>query len=152
MIDYNKPAMALDLEEQFRPVIVDSIVLSAINRPIFNLHDFEGGKPFHKAKENISNKSSQQRSAMNSNLVLTEKQGILPGNKASNNNESCPIYLTAAARKRFIDLYETRVNEQVTYSQNEERTSYRRIFELQAYAMARMILGETESYLPFVIR
>ncbi len=151
VIDYNKPAMALDLEEQFRPVIVDSIVLSAINRPIFNLHDFEVGKPFHKERENTSDTSSLHEARNNSNLALLEKKQGLPDKKI-NNNGPCPIYLTAAARKRFIDLYETRVNEQVTYSQNEEKTSYRRIFELQAYAMARMILGETDRYQPFVIR
>jgi CRISPR-associated protein Cas1 len=29
-IDYGRPSMALDLEEEFRPIIVDSIVLLAV--------------------------------------------------------------------------------------------------------------------------
>lgn len=40
-IDYGKPAMALDLEEEFRPILVDSIVLMAVNRSLFRLGDFE---------------------------------------------------------------------------------------------------------------
>jgi CRISPR-associated protein Cas1 len=38
---YGKPALALDLVEELRPVIVDSIVLTVINNRILKEHDFE---------------------------------------------------------------------------------------------------------------
>ncbi|UOF92506.1 CRISPR-associated endonuclease Cas1 [Fodinisporobacter ferrooxydans] len=38
---YGRPALALDLMEEFRPVIVDSIVLRAINQRILAADDFE---------------------------------------------------------------------------------------------------------------
>jgi CRISPR-associated protein Cas1 len=37
---YGRPALALDLMEEFRPLIVDSIVLSAVNTGAVNRHDF----------------------------------------------------------------------------------------------------------------
>lgn len=37
---YGRPALALDLMEEFRPLIVDSIVLSAINTGAIRIHDF----------------------------------------------------------------------------------------------------------------
>ncbi len=40
---YGRPALALDLMEEFRPVIVDSLVLSFINRRMAEPEDFEIG-------------------------------------------------------------------------------------------------------------
>ena len=37
---YGRPSLALDLMEEFRPLIVDSIVLNAINRRLLTLDDF----------------------------------------------------------------------------------------------------------------
>lgn len=121
-LGYGKPSMALDLEEEFRPLIVDSIVLMAVNRPLFALGDFETGSP--------------------------RKQK----NADSQNQPKTPILLHEQARKRFITLYETRINEQIYYPPLGERTSYRRIFSLQAYQMARVILGEEPGYTPLMVR
>ena len=136
-IDYNKPAMALDLEEEFRPIIVDSIVLAAANRPLFGLRDFEIGQPYRRNEDDDDQDTTSNRS----------EQTTSPQNQ-----ESRPIYLKEAARKRFISLYEARVNELIQYPAAGEQTSYRRIFELQAYLMARVILGETDRYVPFMVR
>jgi len=38
---YNKPALALDLMEEFRAIIADSVVLTLINKRILTLDDFE---------------------------------------------------------------------------------------------------------------
>lgn len=138
-VDYNKPAMALDLEEELRPVVVDSIVLTAINRPIFRLGDFEAGTPRPRGEDD-----DEEENAPGALAAPAQKQrGEAPAR---------PIYLKEAARKRFISLYEARVNEQIFYPPTGEQTSYRRIFELQAYAMARVILGESPHYLPFTVR
>lgn len=121
-IDYGKPSMALDLEEEFRPLIVDSIILYCINQPIFGLSDFETGPSIQDSE------GEDQQAPVR------------------------PVLLKQVARKRFISLYETRLNEQVFYQPSGEQTSYRRVLELQAYQMARMILGELETYQPLLIR
>lgn len=121
-IDYGKPSMALDLEEEFRPIIVDSIVLMAVNRPMLDLSDFEVGKP-----------RSQNK----------------PEGDAS---PRIPVLMCEDARIRFINLYESRINEQIYYPPSAESTTYRRIFELQAYQMARLILGEIPEYHPLMVR
>lgn len=123
-IDYGKPSMALDLEEEFRPVIVDSIVLTAVNRPLFGLRDFEPGK----ASEDTERLEEERKRSIR------------------------PIYLKEEARKRFINLYETRINEQIYYPPTGEQTTYRRIFQLQAYQMVKVILGEADRYTPLMVR
>ncbi len=141
VIDYNKPAMALDLEEIFRAVIVDSIVLTAINRPYFSLRDFEIGKPIKDTDEDDLPAES-----------VPASRGQPAPAKIMAAPPIRPIYMKDAARRRFIDLYESRVNESVLYPATGERTTYRRIFELQAYAVAKVILGEAERLVPFTIR
>ena len=143
-IDYNKPAMALDLEEEFRPIVVNSIVLTAINRPIFGLRDFEVGQPWKSGEDDDEDASHA--------LVPVSKMGQSKPDGTEEKVPIRPIYLKEAARKRFISMYETRVNEQITYPATNEQISYRRIFELQAYAMARVILGEAQNYTPFMVR
>lgn len=39
---YGRPALALDLMEEFRPILVDSLVLAVINREMIGPEDFEG--------------------------------------------------------------------------------------------------------------
>lgn len=131
-VDYNKPAMALDLEEEFRPIVADSVVLTAVNRPFFRLNDFELGQPWKHSEEEEVPGPGQQPAA------------VQPAPR--------PIHLKEAARKRFIDMYEKRVNEQILYPPTGEQTSYRRIFELQAYAMSRVVLGDLKQYQPFTVR
>ena len=123
-IDYGKPSMALDLEEEFRPLIVDSIVLFAVNQPLLGLADFEFGQPRQVEAVEGQNQAAPTR----------------------------PVLLREDARKRFITLYEARLNEQIYHPLADEQTTYRRVLEMQAYQMARLILGEIEAYTPFTVR
>lgn len=41
---YGRPALALDLVEEFRPLIVDSLVLTLVNKRMLDEHDFEEGE------------------------------------------------------------------------------------------------------------
>ncbi|MFQ5578541.1 MAG: CRISPR-associated endonuclease Cas1 [Anaerolineae bacterium] len=42
---YGRPALALDLMEEFRPVIVDSVVLTLVNKCMATAKDFEPARP-----------------------------------------------------------------------------------------------------------
>lgn len=44
-VDYGRPSLALDLEEPFRPVIVDSLVLQLVNRKTLQAEHFITPKP-----------------------------------------------------------------------------------------------------------
>jgi CRISPR-associated protein Cas1 len=41
---YGRPALALDLMEEFRPIIVDSVVLTLVNKRMLSEEDFEAGR------------------------------------------------------------------------------------------------------------
>ena len=105
---FGRPALPLDLMEGFRPLIVDSAVLSAINTGMVTPDDF---------------------------LRVGES-----------------VTLTARGRKRFLRAYEQRMDTLVTHPLFGYRVSYRRVLEIQARLLARVVAGELPEYPGFETR
>jgi len=107
VLDYNRPSLALDLEEEFRPIIVDSLVLALVNSKAITASDFEAG-----------------------------------------DEPARPVLLNEPARRLYLRRYAERLETQVRYPATGERTSYRRLLELQTRALARALDG-SQPYSPF---
>jgi CRISPR-associated protein Cas1 len=105
---YGRPALALDLMEEFRPLIVDSLVLTILNKGMVEDGDFK------------------------------EKFG--------------GVYLEEEGRDTFFKAYAGRVKTEIVHPVFEYRVSYRRIFEIQARFLAKVLTGEIDEYAPFVVR
>jgi CRISPR-associated protein Cas1 len=105
---YGRPALALDLMEEFRPVIVDSLALSMLNKGMIVDKDFK------------------------------EKFG--------------GVYLEENGREAFFKAYAARVQTEIVHPVFEYRVTYRRIFEVQARFLAKVLTGEIDGYVPFVVR
>jgi CRISPR-associated protein Cas1 len=103
-----RPALALDLMEEFRPIVADSAVLWAVNNQVVQADDFVV-------------------SAVGTNLK-------------------------PAGRKRFIEAFERRLDELVTHPTFGTRLSYRRVLEVQARLLIKVLLGELPAYPGFVVR
>jgi CRISPR-associated protein Cas1 len=105
---FGRPALALDLMEEFRPLVADSAVLTAVNNRMVGLGDF-----------------------------------VRVGNA---------VALTAAGRKALIRAYEQRMDTLVTHPVFGYRVNYRRILEVQARMLARVVAGEIAVYQGFETR
>lgn len=105
---HGRPALALDLMEPFRPLVVDSAVLSAVNT-----------------------------------RMVTAKDFVSAGRAVS---------MTARGRKGFLRAYEGRMDTLVTHPQFDYRVSYRRLLEIQARLLGKLIEGELSEYPVFVTR
>jgi CRISPR-associated protein Cas1 len=105
---FGRPALPLDLMEGFRPLVVDSAVLSAINTRMVTPDDFV------RVGESVT--------------------------------------LTARGRKRFLQAYEQRMDAMVTHPLFGYRMSYRRVLEIQARLLARVVTGELREYPGFETR
>lgn len=62
------------------------------------------------------------------------------------------VYLSDAGRKSFVGAYERRLNEAVTHPLFGYRISYRRVLELEARIIARVLTGELTDIAPLVTR
>ncbi|MBA2319853.1 MAG: CRISPR-associated endonuclease Cas1 [Deltaproteobacteria bacterium] len=105
---YGRPALACDLMEEFRPVIADSAVLTAVNTGAVTAESF-----------------------------IVSKVGCS---------------LTDAGRRAFIRTFEKRLGDVATHSTFGTRLSYRRILEVQARLLGRVLLGELVRYPEYRIR
>lgn len=110
-LGYNRPALALDLMEEFRPLIADSIVLNLVRDQRITLQDFQ-----------------------------------------TTNTKELPVRMTEEAMYTVITAYEQRLQEEMYHPLANGQTHYRRIFELQARQMVRVIQGEADHYPPMTIR
>lgn len=105
---YGRPALALDLMEEMRPLLGDSAVITALNTGVVTAEDFLLG--------------------------------------------ATGCALKAPGRKRFIESYERRMDQLVTHPIFGYRVSYRRILEVQARLLSRVLLGEIPEYPAFRTR
>ncbi len=105
---YGRPALALDLMEEFRPLIADSVTITLFN-----------------------------------NGELTENDFIFRG---------LGISLNQKGKKTVIAGYERRMTTEVTHPIFGYKVSYRRILEVQARLLARVVQGEIQEYPPFCTR
>ena len=105
---YGRPALALDLMEEFRPLVADSVAIGLINNGELRPSDFiaRGGA----------------------------------------------VALTDAGRKRVIEAFERRLDALVIHPRFGYAISYRRIFEVQARLLGRLLSGEIDQYPAFTTR
>lgn len=105
---HGRPALALDLMEEFRPLVADSVVVSTINNGVYGPSDFV---------ERVTG-----------------------------------VSLTRTGRAKIISAYERRLDELITHPNLGTRLSYRRVIEVQARLLGKVVLGELSSYPAFKVR
>lgn len=105
---FGRPALALDMMEPFRPLVSDSIVITAVNNGEISRKDFSVTK------------------------------------------FGCS--LSKEGRKRFIEIYERRMAQEITHPIFGYRISYRRLFEVQARLLGRFLFEEIPEYPCFLTR
>ncbi len=125
---YGRPSMVLDMMEEFRPIVVDSLVLRLINRRQLTLADF--GPPEREVEFSLEGE------------VLKEE--------LSDTRDA--IYLQGSGRKVFVTSFFARLRERIFYEPTGSRLDIRQIMRQQVYMMARVVRGEQESYQPFTTR
>ncbi len=103
-----RPALALDMMEPFRPLVADSAVLTAFNNGSLKAKDF-----------------------------LVHPTGVTLGK---------------AGKKRLVQTFERRMDELATHPVFRTRLSMRRIFEVQARLLVRVLHGEISELPQYVVR
>ncbi len=112
--DYNRPSLSLDLMEEFRPLLVDSLVLRCCADGRITHDDFAAGE-----------------------------------------EDSVPIILSDAGKRRFIAAFEERMRTEASHPNGADgrpgKVSYLRCLDLQARQLARCVRSG-DMYQPFTAR
>lgn len=125
-VEYGRPSLVLDLMEEFRPVLVDSLVLQVINKRIIRSTDFY--RP-------------EEREPAAFDFAETEPH-----------NPELPIILTHTGLKKFITQFEARINQRVLYEPKGQQLSYRDICLEQVRSLLVRHLKEEDKYSAFIMR
>lgn len=105
---YGRPALALDLMEEFRPLIADSVAISLVNRGEIDPGDF-----------------------------IRAASGT---------------FLNEQGRRRFWEAWFRRLDTEVTHPEFGYKMSYRRMLEVQARQLWRVVRGDAPVYHGFTTR
>lgn len=105
---YGRPSLALDLAEEFRPLIGDSVVLTLVNNGEVSANQF------------VSRAGS--------------------------------VALTDTGRKAVLAAYERRMEHEITHPIFRYKLSYRRVLEVQARLLSRVLQGDLPEYPGFCTR
>ena len=124
-VAYGRPSLVLDLMEEFRPILVDAVVLNVINRRIIRPTDFF--RP-----------EEQEPAAFDFAEPEVSREGY-------------PILLTHTGMKKFITHFEARLNLKTLYLPTLQRLNYRQICLEQVRQLVRY-LTDGQEYQPYVYR
>ncbi|MFA5264368.1 MAG: CRISPR-associated endonuclease Cas1 [Opitutaceae bacterium] len=105
---YGRPALALDLMEEFRPLVADSVAISLINRGEIDPADF-----------------------------IRSASGT---------------FLNEQGRRRFWEAWFRRMDTEVSHPEFGYKMSYRRMLEVQARQLWRVVRGDAPAYHGFTTR
>jgi CRISPR-associated protein Cas1 len=131
-IDYNRPSLALDLIEEFRPVAVDALVLTMVNRRQFGRGDFTRPEEVRRAQE----------------ILEGWEEGEEDG--GAGEGFSGGVYLAEGARRVFLRAFFDRLRERVRRGGEEgEERELREWMREQVYTAARVFEGKSEEYVGF---
>lgn len=124
--EYGRPSLALDLIEEFRPVIVDMTVVRVINTRTITPADF---------------------------LTVGEEAPIedeWEREEAEDTGVPAPrrLLFTPAGVKKWVTAFERRLLDRVAYPPSGLQLTYRQVLREQVYRLARHLKGEGE-YEPF---
>lgn len=105
---YGRPALALDLMEEFRPLVADSVAISIVNRGEIDPGDFI--------------------------------------------RATAGTFLNEQGRRRFWEAWFRRLDTEVSHPEFGYKMSYRRMLEVQARQLWRVVRGDAAAYHAFTTR
>jgi CRISPR-associated protein Cas1 len=142
--DYGRPSLVLDLIEEFRPVLVDALVLRVLNRREVAPEDFEEFQDEADAMAAGEEEGEAGQAAERACPERVERPAPSPVEGA--------VWLGPTGRRVFFRAWGRRLRETHFYEVRRQTLTLEEIMQQQVYQLARLLGGEERHYQPFVIR
>jgi len=162
-IDYGRYSLVLDLMEEFRTIIADTLTLSLFNLKILQKEDFIVEKHSQSAKNSFSSDNTKD--------VTTDPMGMI---SMQNNETKCfdlpeqrietvavspvqatgkyPVKLNPDAFKRLIEAFEKKLTTTFYYPLAERHLTYSDAIIFQAGHYRKVLEGEVDVYQPILLK
>ncbi len=161
-IDYGRYSLVLDLMEEFRPIIADTLALSLFNLKILKKDDFTVEKPEDDVQE--APKEDNIEYILKDPIGLMSDTGNapdvidLPEQRMTETpaqevlTAKYPVRLTPGAFSRVIDAFEKKLTTEFFYPPADRKLTYADALVYQAGHFRKVIEGEADMYQPMLLK
>jgi len=138
-VEYGRPSLPLDLMEEWRPVIVDSLVLSVFNLKVITLEDFVFTP--QPREEDTADLDDALANALEGNGSLQKTSPAV-----------LPVRLTDVGFRKLLTQFERKMGEKVRFHLTDQHFTYRDCIREQVRHFARVVRSEEAVYQPMAWR
>jgi len=163
-LDYGRYSLVLDLMEEFRPIVVDTLTLSLFNLKILKAKDFQIQKP--EDMENVDESQedmpdvSKDPIGLISPVVEDENCFDMPEQRighegqesADRSSGKYPVRLNNDSFRKVIDAFEKKLTTEFYYPPADRRLTYGDVMLFQADHFRRVLQGEAAVYQPLQLK
>lgn len=163
-IDYGRYSLVLDLMEEFRTIIADTLTLSLFNLKILQKDDFYEEKPQDEDTEPCAEQPQRMMADVSRDPIGwisgTEADSVsfdIPEQRMDDNAVhkpagKYPVKLQAEAFKRVIEAFEKKLTTEFYYPPAERTLTYADALIYQAGHYRKVIEGEAHVYQPVLLK
>ncbi|MFA7685163.1 MAG: CRISPR-associated endonuclease Cas1, partial [Syntrophales bacterium] len=162
-IDYGRYSLVLDLMEEFRPIIVDTLALSLFNLKILKASDFHEEKNVENpddhvreeplpdvTRDPIGRMSGQATDA--DQFDIPEQRMEADSVVAPPSTGKYPVKLLPDAFQRVIEAFEKKLTTRFYYSPADRHLTYADAIIYQSGRFRKVIEGEVDTYQPLLLK
>lgn len=147
VIHYGRPSLTLDLMEEFRPLVVDAVVLDLVNSDRIQASDFRSGSV--EVEADMVAPEEPETGVGLAALTMPAADGVMEPTRPAIKRHA--IFLNSDALQRVIAAYERRMTSEVVHPPTGDKTTLRRCMELQVRQLARVVKGEEAKFQPMMM-
>ena len=155
-LEYGRNSLPLDLIEEFRPILADTLTLALFNLGVLDWADFETRpteKHEHVRPDPLENAVHDPLGRMT--LDHTRELADLPGEQLPPTPEATEkpaILLTPEALRRVLAAFSKRMDTTFFHPAADKEVTYAEALELQARLYRRVVEGQASIYQPLLLR
>lgn len=162
-LDYGRYSLVLDLMEEFRTIIVDTLALSLLNLKILQKQDFTVEKqpavedePERSVLPNVCSDpigwiSCPGTLHIESDVSVETRQAAEPS-EAAEVQVGYPVILTPEGLAKVVHGFEKKLTTTFYHDASEKEITYEEAMFYQATQMRRVIEGEIADYQPLLLK
>lgn len=160
---YGRQALPLDLVEEFRPIVADTLTISLFNHRVLQADDF-----FSLPSESTQDGAAEEDAAVDvavrdplgqmfPDAEVTETEYPVGEQEPPPVDEipsprALPVLLTKGGYKTVIEAFAKKLETEFIHPLAERRLSYAKALVFQARLYRRLVEGEVEEYSPVLLR
>jgi CRISP-associated protein Cas1 len=162
-IDYGRYSLVLDLMEEFRPIIADTLTLSLFNLKILQENDFRIEKPLQETSQNETSQETPDVTQDPIGMITGNEDEIkcfdIPEQRMEAQNEiseqhpgKYPVKLNSDSFGKVVESFEKKLTTTFFYPIAERHLSYSDAIIFQANLFRKVIEGEVDVYQPLLMK